>query len=182
MPAWMRIVLETALRRDGRTHFQKPGWQPPSSGLRKGGISDYLRELRRQVSAHRRTILEAFRYLSLHFFAPGYEYFLVGVLSAGPFVICAVFLLLHLGLNDRLRPAQFSRRLAGVLGSLILMFGVSFWTHLSALMYPDAQGALVYFFLPYVLFVLLPLGYGLGRLILAFSHTVRPREEEPAKP
>ena len=96
-----------------------------------------------EVSAHRRTILEAFRYLSLHFFAPGYQYFLVGVLSAGPFVICAVFLLLHLGWNDRLQPAQFSRRLAGVLGSLILMFGVSFWTHLSALMHPDAQGALV---------------------------------------
>jgi 8-oxo-dGTP pyrophosphatase MutT (NUDIX family) len=49
MPAWMRIVLEAALHRDGRTHFQKPAWQPPSSGLRKGGISDYMRELRRQV-------------------------------------------------------------------------------------------------------------------------------------
>jgi 8-oxo-dGTP pyrophosphatase MutT (NUDIX family) len=49
MPAWMRIVLEVALHRDGRSHFQKPSWQPPSSGLRKAGISDYMRELRRQV-------------------------------------------------------------------------------------------------------------------------------------
>lgn len=49
MPAWMRIVLEAGLRRDGRTHFQKPAWQPPSSGLRKGGISDYMRELRQLV-------------------------------------------------------------------------------------------------------------------------------------
>lgn len=133
-----------------------------------------------EVSAHRRTILDAFRYLHLHFFAPGYHYFLVGLLSTGPFMLCAVFLLLHLGWNDRLQPAQFSRRLAGVLGSLILMFGVSFWTHLSALMHPDAQGALVYFFLPSILFVLLPLGYGLGRLILAFIHIVRPRDEESA--
>ena len=133
-----------------------------------------------EVSAHRRTIWEAFRYLHLHFFAPGYHYFLVGLLSAGPFMLGAVFLLLHLGWNDRLGPAQFSRRLAGVLGSLILMFGVSFWTHLSALMHPDAQGAVVYFFLPSILVVLLPLGYGLGRLILAFIHIVRPREEESA--
>jgi hypothetical protein len=134
-----------------------------------------------EVSAHRRTIGEAFRYLSLHFFAPGYHYFLLGLLSAGPFAVCAVFLLLHLGWDNQLRPARFSRRLAGVLGSLILMFGVSFWAHLSALMHPDGQGALVYFFLPSILLVLLPLGYGLGRLVLAFIHIVSPREEEPAE-
>lgn len=133
-----------------------------------------------EVSAHRRTVPEAFRYLRLHFFAPGYNYFLVGVLSAGPFVVCAVFLLLHLGWHKRMPPAQYSRRLAGVLGSLILMFGVNFWTHLSALMYPDAQGALAYFFLPYIQLVLLPLGYGMGRLVLAFIHIIRGSDDEPA--
>jgi hypothetical protein len=133
-----------------------------------------------EVSAHRRTVAEAFRHLRLHFFAPGYHYFLVGILSAAPFVVCALFLLFHLGWNDKLDPAQFSRRLAGILGSLILMFGVNFWTHLSALLYPDAQGALVYFFLPSVLLVLIPLGYGAGRLILAFATTIRRNDGEPA--
>lgn len=133
-----------------------------------------------EVSAHRRTVAEAVKHLRLHFFAPGYHYFLIGLLSAAPFMVCAVFLLFHLGTNARLSPAQFSGRRAGVLGSLMLMFGVSFWTHLSALMYPDAQGALVYLFLPYVLLVLIPIGYGLGRLALAFIHLIRPGDAELA--
>jgi hypothetical protein len=131
-----------------------------------------------EVSAHRRTVMEAFRHVSLHFFSPGYHYFLVGLLSAAPFTVCAVFLLFHL--NGNLEPPQFSRRLSGVVGSLVLMFGVNFWTHLSALLYPDAQGALVYFFLPYILLVLIPLGYGIGRLVLGFIHLIRRGDEELA--
>jgi hypothetical protein len=133
-----------------------------------------------EVSAHRRTAGEALRYLTLHFFAPGYHYFLVGVLSAAPFVVCALFLLFHLGWNNALDPARLSRRKAGVVGSLILMFGVSFWAHLSALLYPDAQGALVYFFLPFILLVLMPLGYGIGRLVQAFAAMIRRTESEKA--
>ena len=60
------------------------------------------------------------------------------------------------------------------------MFGVSFWAHLSALLYPDAQGALVYFFLPFILLVLMPLGYGIGRLVQAFSAMIRRTESEKA--
>jgi len=131
-----------------------------------------------EVSAHRRTVMEAFRHVSLHFFSPGNHYFLVGLLSAAPFMVCAVFLLFHL--NGDLEPPQFSRRLSGVVGSLLLMFGVNFWTHLSALLYPDAQGALVFFFLPYILLVLIPLGYGMGRLVLGFIHLIRRGDEEPA--
>jgi len=133
-----------------------------------------------EISAHRRTVGEAFEHLSLHFFAPGYHYFLVGVLSAAPFAAWAVFLLFHLGWNDRLESAQRSRRMAGMLGSLLLMLGVNFWAHLSALMYPDAQDALVYFFLPYVLIVLIPLGYGIGRVLLRFAKVIRPDDGEPA--
>jgi len=133
-----------------------------------------------EVSAHRRALLEALRHVQLHLFAPGYQYFLIGLLSGAPFVACAVFLLWHLGWNDRLDPTRFSRRLAGVLGSLILMFGVSFWTHLSALMYPDAQGALVYLFLPFILLVLIPLGYWAGRFTMFLVRLIRREEEEPA--
>jgi len=130
-----------------------------------------------EVSAHRRTMGEALRHVNLHFFAPGHYYYLVGLLSTAPFMICAVFLLFHL--SDCLQPA-FSRRLSGVLGSLVLMFGVSFWTHLSALLYPDAQGTLVYLFLPYILVVLIPLGYGIGRLFQAFIHVIRRKDGELA--
>ena len=43
--------------------------------------------------------------------------------------------------------------------------GLSAWAHLATILYPDAQGALVYLFLPIYLLVLIPLGYGCGRLI-----------------
>lgn len=133
-----------------------------------------------EVSAHRRTIQETAKYLHLHFFAPGYHYFLVGLLSAAPFAACAVFLLFHLGWDPALDRHLFARRLAGVVGSLTLMVGVSFWTHLSALMYPDAQGPLAHLFLPSILLVLIPLGYGAGRLLFAFVRLLRPgHEEEP---
>ena len=133
-----------------------------------------------EVSAHRRTLPEALRYVRLHMFAPGFHYFLVGVLSAAPFAVCAVFLLCHLGWNPDLDRVRYARRLAGVAGFLILMFGVSFWTHLSALMYPDAQGALVYLFLPFILLILIPLGYGAGRLAMILAGLIRHDDEESA--
>ena len=118
-----------------------------------------------EISAHHRTVDEAFRYLHLHFFAPGYNLFLIGVLNAAPFLVCAVFVLLHLGSAPANNPSLFSRRLAGVVGALLLMSGVSFWTHITTVVHPDAQGALAYLFLPFVLVVLMPLGYASGRLI-----------------
>lgn len=118
-----------------------------------------------ELSAHHRTMREAFRYLHLHFFAPGYNLFLIGVLNAAPFLVCAVFLLFHLGCTPTDNPSLFSRRLGGVLGALLLIFGVSFWTHITTVIHPDAQGALAYLLLPFVLLVLMPLGYASGRLI-----------------
>jgi hypothetical protein len=118
-----------------------------------------------EVSAHHRTLREAFGYLRLHFFAPGYNLFLIGVLNAAPFLACAVFVLLHLGSIQVDNPVLFSRRLLGVVGSLVLMFGVSFWAHITAAVQPEAQGALAYIFLPFILAVIMPLGYAIGRLI-----------------
>lgn len=118
-----------------------------------------------EVSAHHRTWREALRYLSLHFFAPGYNFFLIGVLNAAPFLACAVLFLLHLGTTPADNPVLFSRRLRGVLGALVLMFGVSFWAHVTAVVQPDAQGALAFLFLPFILAVIMPLGYATGRLL-----------------
>ena len=133
-----------------------------------------------EVSAHRRTATEALHYMQLHFFAPGYNFFLIGLLSAAPFAVGAVFLLFHLGWNTTLDSARYAKRLAGVAGGLLLMFGVSFWTHLSALMYPDAQGAIIYLFLPFILLVLLPIGYGAGRLASFLLGAIRRNDEDLA--
>lgn len=130
-----------------------------------GMILPWLLLLAFEISAHQRTLAQAFAYVRLHFFTPGYNFFLIGILNAVPFMIFSVFLLFHLGRTPVQEPAFFSRRMAGVLGALLLMFGVSFWTHVTTLVHPDAQGALAYLFLPLVLTVLMPLGYAGGRLV-----------------
>lgn len=61
-------------------------------------------------------------------------------------------------------PVIVSRRLAGVAGALAVAIGLSTWAHLATTLHPDAQGALVYFFLPIYLMGLIPLGYAVGRL------------------
>ncbi|MET1082738.1 MAG: hypothetical protein ABWY12_06755 [Burkholderiales bacterium] len=108
---------------------------------------------------------EAIRDFRLHLFAPGYNLFLVGVLNAIPFVLLAVFILFHLGTAAKQDPAIVSRRLLGVAGAVAVAVGLSAWAHLGTTLYPDAQGALLYLFLPFYLLVLIPLGYGCGRLI-----------------
>jgi hypothetical protein len=108
---------------------------------------------------------EAIQDFRLHLFAPGYNLFLVGVLNVIPFVLLAVFILFHLGTAAKQDPAIVFRRLLGVAGAVAVAVGISAWAHLGTTLYPDAQGALVYLFLPFYLLVLIPLGYGCGRLI-----------------
>ena len=108
---------------------------------------------------------EAWQDFSLHLFAPGYNLFLIGVLNAIPFVLLAVFILFHLGAAEQQKPVIISRRLFGVAGAVAVAVVLSAWAHIGTTLYPDAQGALVYFFLPIYLLGLIPLGYGCGRLI-----------------
>ncbi len=108
---------------------------------------------------------EAWQDFRLHLFAPGYNLFLVGVLNAIPFILLAVFILFHLGTAAQQEPVIVSRRLLGVAGAVAAAVGLSAWAHIAVTLYPDAQGALVYLFLPIYLLGLIPLGYGCGRLI-----------------
>jgi hypothetical protein len=108
---------------------------------------------------------EAFQDFRLHLFAPGYNFFLIGVLNALPFVLLAIFILFHLGTAAQQEPVIVSRRLSSVTGALTVAIGLSTWAHLATTLHPDAQGALVYFFLPIYLLGLIPLGYAVGRLV-----------------
>lgn len=47
--AWMWIVMPDVFQRNGQACFQKPRWQPPVPSVRKGGMSDYVRQLRGKV-------------------------------------------------------------------------------------------------------------------------------------
>jgi hypothetical protein len=118
-----------------------------------------------EVAARGLPLAKAWREFHLHLFAPGYNLFLVAVLNAIPFLVLAVFLLLHLGNAPADRHAIVSRRLAGVLGAWLTAFGLSLWVHLDLTLHPDAQGAIALFFLPGLVLLSMPLGYAGGRLV-----------------
>ena len=115
------------------------------------------------VAKHDQTIDQALHQLQLHLFAPGYNLFLIGILNSLPFILFAVFALFHLGLAPPDDQKLTRRRGTGVLLTALSLLGLSAWTHVMTLWYPDAQGALAYFFLPFVLLGLIPAGYALGR-------------------
>jgi hypothetical protein len=119
---------------------------------------------------------EAWQDFHLHLFAPGYNFFLIGILNALPFVLLAVFILLHLGAAAAKEPVIVSRRLAGVAGALLMAVGLSAWMQIAVVVHPDAQDALAYFFLPIYLMGLIPMGYAVGRLAgnLLFKKTAPP--------
>ena len=83
-------------------------------------------------------LARAWRSFTLHLFAPGYNLFLVGVLTAIPFVVLALVMLLHLGTIPSQQALIAHRR---------------------------ALGLLSYFYLPALLLISLPLGYGVGRAL-----------------
>ncbi|MCC6965118.1 MAG: hypothetical protein IT391_02385 [Nitrospira sp.] len=107
----------------------------------------------------------AWRSFTLHLFAPGYNLFLVGILTALPFVILAVLILFHLGAAAAHNALIAHRRALGLLSAGVSMVLIAGWVHVEVLIHPDAQGALAYFYLPILLLMILPFGYGLGRAL-----------------
>ncbi|MFO0765559.1 MAG: hypothetical protein U0231_01935 [Nitrospiraceae bacterium] len=82
-----------------------------------------------------------------------------------PFLLWAVWMLLHLGHAPLADPLTIRRRACGLALAALSMTGLSLWTHTSVLLYPDAQGALAYLFLPVMLLVASGVGYGAGRIL-----------------
>ncbi|MCS6291040.1 MAG: hypothetical protein H8K10_18960 [Nitrospira sp.] len=118
-----------------------------------------------EVVAHQVPFARAWRSFTLHLFAPGYNFFFIGLLTAVPFMILAVLILLHLGATPAQDPLIAHRRTLGLTGAGLSMLILAGWTHLEVLLRPDAQGALAYLYLPVILLASLPIGYGLGRVI-----------------
>lgn len=114
---------------------------------------------------HQQSLGQAFYQLRLHLFAPGYNLFLIAVMNAVPFILFAVFALFHLG-NVPSEDLQLAgRRKAGILMAALGLLGLGGWTHVMTLWYPDAQGALAYFFLPFWQVIAIPINYAAGRLL-----------------
>jgi hypothetical protein len=117
------------------------------------------------VVTHDQSFAQAMHQLRLHLFAPGYNLFLIAVLNAVPFVLFAVFSLFHMGLAPSQDRKLIGRRGAAVLVTALGLIGISAWTHVVTLWHPDAQSAIVYLFLPFVLLCLMPASYALGRAL-----------------
>lgn len=115
------------------------------------------------VSKHDQSLSQAIHQWQLHLFAPGFNLFLIALFNAVPFVLFAVFTLFHMGLAPSEDRRLCGRRGAGVLAAAIGLVGLSAWTHVMTLWYPDAQGALAYLFLPVLLLGIMPIGYAVGR-------------------
>jgi hypothetical protein len=115
------------------------------------------------IAKHDQSFAQATHQLQLHLFAPGYNLFLIALFNAVPFVLFAAFSLFHMGLAPSQDRRLCGRRGAGVVAATIGLVGLSAWTHVMTLWYPDAQGALAYLFLPVLLLGLMPIGYALGR-------------------
>ena len=115
------------------------------------------------IAKHDQSFAGAVRQLRLHLFAPGYNLFVIALINAVPFLIFAVFLLFHLGLSPMDDRTLRGRRTAGVLLTMIGLVVFSLWTHVTTLWQADAQAALAYLFLPFLLLVLMPLCYAFGR-------------------
>lgn len=123
-----------------------------------------------EIMVHRIPVGEAWRSFRLHLFAPGYNYFLIGVLNGVPFLIFifALFALFHLGGAPSEDRFVTVRRALGLAAAALLLVDVSLWTHITLLLYPDAQGPIAYLFLPVALMVTMVVGYAVGRLLGKF--------------
>ena len=58
LPAWMHEILPQIYSQNEPTFFQPPTWQPPADGIRKGGMSAYVRDLRARIG-HQQLIMPA---------------------------------------------------------------------------------------------------------------------------
>ena len=95
-----------------------------------------------------------------HLFEPGYNEFLLTLITALPFLLAAVFIRFHLG------GEQIPRgRWAGVVGALSASAALSLWGLIAIRMSRSSTAAIGYLFLPFYVLFAMPIGYVAGRLI-----------------
>ena len=134
-------------------------------GILFGLIGPWMAYILVETVKHDQSLCQAFHKLRLYLFAPGYNLFLFAALNAVPFLLFSVFVLYHLGLIPSGQCQLARRRATGILAAAAIGITLTGWTHLSTLLYPDAQSALAYVFLPFVLLIAFPLSYGAGKLL-----------------
>jgi len=98
-----------------------------------------------------------------HLFEPGFNEFLLALITSLPFLAAAVLLLFHLSAERMPRG-----RVAGVTGALCAGAGLTLWGLIAIRMSRSSTASIGYLFLPVeVLFAML-IGYGIGRGVAKF--------------
>lgn len=95
-----------------------------------------------------------------HLFEPGFNEFLLALISALPFIAAAVFLLFHLAAEQSGRG-----RWAGVAGAVCTGAGLSSWGLIAIRMSRSSTASIGYIFLPFEVLTAMLIGYLAGRLV-----------------
>jgi hypothetical protein len=113
---------------------------------------------------HRKQPLAAFfDGLYLRLFGPESGLLWLSLLGAAPFVIYAVFALIHLGTAPRQGKTVTQRRRMALLLTLAAMILVSVWGHYSILTARGSTAGIGFIFLPFYVLIAMPVAYGIGR-------------------
>jgi hypothetical protein len=123
----------------------------------------WLLEIGVDVVVRHRPLVQTVRSFPHQLFAPGRNQFLIGTLNAAPFLLFAVFLLLHLGKASVHGRDVSAQRLSGVVVALVAAFALSAYGNLAILTAHGSTAAIGYVFLPQAVAVMMVLGYGVGR-------------------
>ena len=95
-----------------------------------------------------------------HLFEPGYNEFLLALITAVPFLAIAIFLLFHLSAEPAPR-----RRWAGISGALCVGAALTLWVLIAIRMSRASTASIGYIFLPFEVLIVMPIGYIAGRVV-----------------
>jgi hypothetical protein len=96
-------------------------------------------------------------------FEPGFNEFLLALITALPFLAAAVFLLFHLSANEFPRG-----RVVGAAGMLCAGAGLVIWGLIAIRMSRSSTASIGYLFLPVEVVFAMLIGYGAGRGVAKF--------------
>jgi hypothetical protein len=123
-----------------------------------------------EVVNHHRPLMAFFDGLYLRLFGPETGLLLLSLLGVAPFLVYAVFALLHLGTAPRQGGLVVRRRRLALLVSLAAMLAVTTWGHYSILTARGSTASIGFIFLPFYVLLAMPLGYGIGRGAAAWRY------------
>lgn len=101
-------------------------------------------------------------------FAPGANELVLTLISAAPFLLLAVLSLFHMS------GGNSGPRTAGVSGALMAGVALAVQVHSSIRMSHHSTAAIGFFFLPFEELIVMPIGYGFGRLVSSLLRRLKP--------